>query len=391
MTQTKTSSEVPAKVLNLDVANNNPAVADVRSTLTELQVPAKPAGALVSEITLNKSAILNREFNYSSSLQFSSIVDGAISTAMMAQSIGEVPATFNIMQDQLQLITDGRLNFESDVNHPSRLIYTFPILKQDDKTITIRVDGASPISDTFLFGNKNKVPVRYSFLRSMEYVASDELMMIESTVELTDGSIGEFMESFRPRAATVAADVKVMYNDPDLTKAAARYDLLDSGDIFVAKPTDSKVRIKTKAANRWDMSNGKPIEWYVTKNVPDEFIGTVKLGVEAWNRYSRAAGMPDLIKFMGRLPDGIKVGDPRYNLIVWDNVQDAGAAYESQNADPVTGIQSHSMIYIPLAWVNIGKDYWNKFSPDMQEPGKAKADALATILKTRTFLDRRVP
>lgn len=382
MKQTRTTEETPAvsgsALVTVDDAQPAP-------------IPAKPAGSLISEVTLNKASLLGRSFNYSSSLQFSSIVDGDISTAMMGLSLGEVPAMFNIMNDKLQLVTDGRLNFESDVNHPSRLIYEFQILSQTADTITIRADRPSPISDTFMFGNKNKVPVRYSFLRSMEYAAADELMMMEGTVELTDGSIGEFIESFRPRERTVRADVKVLYNDPELTPEAERYDFLDSGDVYVAKPGKPEVRVKTKAANRWDLSNGQPVKWYITKNVPDEYLETIKNGVEGWNRYSRAMGTPDLIKFEGRLPDGIKVGDPRYNLIVWDTVQDAGAAYESQNADPITGVQSHSMIYIPLAWVNIGKDYWNKFAPETQSPGEARAAKVQKLLKERSFLGRRVP
>jgi hypothetical protein len=277
------------------------------------------------------------------------------------------------------------------VNHPSRLIYQFPILRGDANTITIRVDRPSPISDTFMFGNTNKVPVRYSFLRSFEYVAADELTMIESTVELTDGSIGEFLESFRPRSATVKDGLKAMYNDSDLTPAAGRYGFLDAGDVYISKPGKAEVRIKTKAADRWDLRSGEPVKWYVTQNIPDSDIESVKNGVEAWNRYSRAEGKPDLIKFVGRVPDGVKVGDPRYNLIVWDTVQDAGAAYESQNSDPATGVQSHSMIYIPLAWVNIGKDYWNKFAPEAQAPGEAQAAKVSKLLKDRSFLGRALP
>ena len=309
----------------------------------------------------------------------------------MGLSVGEVPAKFIILNDTLELITDGSINFESDVNHPSRLIYQFPILRGDADTITIRVDRPSPISDTFMFGNTNKVPVRYSFLRSFEYVADSELTMIESTVELTDGSIGEFLESFRPRSATVKEGLKPMYNDSDLTKEADRYGFLDAGDVYIPKPGKPEVRIKTKAADRWDLRSGEPVKWYVTQNIPDADIEAVKNGVEGWNRYSRAAGKPDLIKFMGKIPDGVKVGDPRFNLIVWDTVQDAGAAYESQNTDPASGVQSHSMIYIPLAWVNIGKDYWNKYAPDTQSPGEAQAAKIAKLLKDRSFLGRSIP
>lgn len=381
--QTKTTDEVPAQLAK-------PASMD-GSTPAQPATPGMPAGSLLNTVTLNKASLLNRVFNYSSSLQFSSIVDGSLSTSMMGLSLGEVPAKFIILNDTLELITDGSINFESDVNHPSRLIYQFPILGADADTITIRVDRPSPISDTFMFGNTNKVAVRYSFLRSFEYVKEDELTMIESTVELADGSIGEFLESFRPRAATVKGGLKAMYNDSGLTPEADRYGFLDAGDVYIAKPGKPEVRIKTKAADRWDLRSGEPVKWYVTQNIPDADIESVKNGVEAWNRYSRAAGKPDLIKFMGRVPDGVKVGDPRYNLIVWDTVQDAGAAYESQNSDPETGVQSHSMIYMPLAWVNIGKDFWNKFAPDTQSPGEAQAAKISKLLKDRSFLGRAIP
>jgi hypothetical protein len=72
-------------------------------------------------------------------------------------------------------------------------------------------------------------------------------------------------------------------------------------------------------------------------------------------------------------------------------VQNAGAAYESQNADPATGIQSHSMIYAPYAWLNIGKDYWKKMAPDTQDPGELRALTLKKLLGDRSFLGRTLP
>jgi hypothetical protein len=97
----------------------------------------------------------------------------------------------------------------------------------------------------------------------------------------------------------------------------------------------------------------------------------------------------DGVKFMGRMPAGMKIGDPRYNIINWDNVAEAGAAYESQAADPETGIQSHSLIYLPLAWVNIGKQYWaNGQFADGVEQG---VDRLTEALGKRRFLGEKLP
>lgn len=346
-----------------------------------------PAGATISEITLHKAAIMGRTFNYSASLQFSTVVDQG--TADMAMALGEIPANFQILDQKLRLVSDGSINFESDVNHPARLIYEFPILKEDSDTLTIRAEHASPVVDSFLFGSKERSPVNYSFIRSLEFVEADELFLIESTVELQDGSLAEFMESLRPREQTVPADVKVIYNDPDLNPQAARYRFLDAGPVYFNKsPTE---RIKTKAAVRHLVKNGEPMRWYVTANIPEKFLGDIKNSVEAWNRYSRAAGTPNLVSFEGRLPFGIKVGDPRFNLIVWDTVQEAGAAYESQNADPATGVQSHSMIYLPYAWVKIGTDYWKKISPNAMSPGELQVDAFRKSLAKRTFAGRALP
>jgi hypothetical protein len=66
----------------------------------------------------------------------------------------------------------------------------------------------------------------------------------------------------------------------------------------------------------------------------------------------------DIVLFKGRLPDSIHIGDPRYNVINWDSRLVAGAAYETQASDPFSGNESHSLIYMPAAWLKIGTDYW---------------------------------
>jgi len=370
----------------------------VRGPDGEVVVPGKGVDSVTTRMTLKKSAILNRTFLYSASLQFSSIVEDEIATAMMGISLTALPANFRIVDNKLRLESDDSINFESDVNHPSRLILELQIVEQNADAVTVIADRASPVLGTFLFGKSMKNP-RYSHIRSMEFVDSSELFLIESTIEMEEGgSRGAFMESIQPREKVVPADFKPIYNDEELSPEAARFRFLDSGDVYITKKPG--VRVKTKVANRFLQKNGEPIKWYLysaSRDVSDKYITDIKNSVEAWNRYSRAAGKPDLVRFEGYLPEGVKVGDPRYNTIVWDTVQEAGAAYESQNADPISGIQTHSMIYIPLAWVNIGKDYWNKMTPGSQEPGgaeeqrAAKAARAAKILRTRTIAGRRLP
>ncbi|MGZ3712155.1 MAG: zinc-dependent metalloprotease, partial [Bdellovibrionota bacterium] len=342
--------------------------------------------AIVTEVTLRRSALFNRTFLYGTSLQFSAVKEDDINVTLAGMNIGQVPAEFQIVDDKLRLVSDARLNFESDVNHPSHLIHEFPILKQDADTITIRAEHASPLLDTLLTGSKNLVEVRESFIRSLEFAEKDQLFLIESTLELKDGALAEFMETIVPRDLQVPSDYKPIYNDADLEPNADRFRFLDSGQVFIDK--DGK-RIPTKLADRFVRKNGEPIRWYVTRNVDQKYLVDIKNAVEAWNRYSRAMGISDLVRFEGLVPEGVKVGDPRYNLIVWDTVQDAGAAYESQNADPLSGVQSHSMLYIPYAWVNIAKTYWESAGHSAKD--EAKAAAVAKILKDRKFMGRDLP
>ena len=360
--------------------------AKISATLAQ-QLKATSRNAIVTEVTLRKSSLLNRTFLYGASLQFSAIPEDDINVTLMAIALGQTPVEFQVVDNALRLMTDARINFESDVNTPARLVHEFPILKQDEETITVKAEHGSPIVDTFLFGNKNNVAKRASFIRSMAYAEPEELILIESTVELVDGSLAEIMETISPRDKQIAGAANPIYNDADSNPLAERYRFLDGGKVFIDK--EGK-RVETTVAQRFLQRNGEPIRWYATRNTPEKYLNDVKNSVEAWNRYSRAAGTGDLVRFEGLVPEGVKVGDPRYNIIVWDNIQDAGAAYESQGADPLTGVQSHSLIYIPLAWINIGKDYWVKGGLS-DAPSKARTEAMAKALKNRTFMGRRVP
>jgi len=345
---------------------------------------------VTTEITLRKAALLDRGFLYGGSLQFASLrQEGAPEPSdLMAIALGQMPAEFRIIDDKLRLVTDSRVKFESDVNRPSRLIQEFKIIRQDAESLTIVADKASPVLDTALFGENNKVPVRHSWIRSLEYAENDELFLIESSVELTDGSLAEIMETLTPRERVVPATAKPIYADPELNKDAARYRFLTAGAVFIDHPELG--RVKTQMAERFLPKEGEPIRWYVTKNVPAAYFEDVRNGIEAWNRYSRSMGRPDIVKFEGHVPDGVKVGDPRYNIIVWDNIKEAGSAYESQAADPLTGVQSHSLVYLPLAWVNIGKDYW-KNAAKTEALNQARLSQVSRLLQDRTFMGRKLP
>lgn len=342
--------------------------------------PAKIAPAIAGEVTMARAQILDRDFLYGSDLQYSSITEESVDLTLQSLVLGHVPARFRIVGDRLQLVADQSRLFESDINKPGRLIHELPILRQDDETVTIAVREASPILTTVL--STNAPVARTSWVRSLEFVPQGNYLLIETSVELPDGKIAEFMESVFPRDTLVLTDVKPLLDDPEREPLAKRFRFLSGETLYLGTGED---RIKTKVAERFHIGNDGIIEWYVTPNIPAEYLPAVQSGVEGWNRYSRKMWGRDFMKFKGVLPTDVKLGDPRYNIINWDSVTKAGAAYESQAADPLTGIQSHSLIYLPYAWVKIGLEYWRNSSLTQTD---TSASDLKHVIDNGSFLDQ---
>ena len=350
--------------------------AGVKSSAAFANPTASPV--ISSLVTFDKSAILNRVFLYGSDLQYSSIGenDGML---LQSLSIGHVTARFQILGDRLQLMAEEKYRFESNINIPLRLLHEWPITKQTADQLTVDIATASPAL-AGLFGSDNAA--RSSWVRSVEFVPHGSYLLVESSVELADGSVAEFMESVFPRETLVGQAPAPLFDDASLEPLAQRFGFL-SNAIWTTLPEG---RIKTAVAQRFLAPEaGKTIDWYVTPNIPAEFIPAVRDDIEGWNRYSQKMWGRDFIKFKGILPAGIKIGDPRYNVVNWDSVIDASAAYESQASDPETGIQSHSLIYLPYAWVAIGRDFWEK--------GQLTQDRTATLkaaLEKTEFLGKKV-
>jgi hypothetical protein len=345
--------------------------------------------AIAGDVTFKRSEIFNRTFLYGSDLQYSTQADEGMGTMTQVLALGHLPATFRIMGDRLQLVADQSYQFESNINHPERLIHEWPITAQSATTVTVRIRGASPVVWTALTEAKGAKPdglaPRSTWVRSIEYVAQGNYLLLETSVEQADGAIGEYLESLFPRDTLVSDQTQPLYDDAAREPMAERFRFLSDKPIYL---DFADGRAQTKIANRFVVEAGGLIEWWVTPNIPEEYIPLVKAGVEGWNRYSQKMWGRDLVKFQGVLPEGVKIGDPRYNVISWDSVPDAGAAYESQAFDPTTGVQSHSLIYLPYAWIKIGKEYWERGELTQQEKA---IDQLKRTLAKGSFLGRPFP
>lgn len=333
---------------------------------------------LSSTVVFEKSAILNRTFLYGTDLQYSSMGE---EDGMMLQSmaVGHAAARFQILGDRLQLVAEEKYRFQSDINIPLRLLHEWPITGDTASQLTVKITTGSPVL-AGLFGAEGAA--RTSWVRSVEFVPNGNYLLIESSVELADGKVAEFMESLFPRENLISGAPSPIFDDASLEPMASRFGFL-SDNVWLTLPTG---RTKTAVANRFaPPAAGQTIDWYVTRNIPDEYLPAVRDGVEGWNRYSQKMWGRDFIKFKGHLPKDIKIGDPRFNVINWDSVIDASSAYESQAADPETGIQSHSLIYLPYAWIKIGEEFWQN-----GEVTQDKTAILKSALENIHFLGEKV-
>ncbi len=328
------------------------------------------AQAISAEITLKKSEILGKEFLYGADLQYSSLYDEDMDLYNQSMAIGHIPVYFKINGKELQLIEDAKRSYPSDVNHPDRLVSRYKILAETEEALTVSDADSSEFLTGAVVGSQKSPKDRWT--RSLEFVKEGNLVLQETSLLLADGSVVEMMESVMPKEALAPSSsfeaIRMDPTDPTggLEGKLSRYRLL-SGE------TIRKGEEKFAFAQHFDIGDGKTIDWYVTSNIKDEHLPVVRDALLGWNRYFKNfAGIErEVVRFMGRLPEGVKLGDPRYNVINWDSRLVAGAAYESQASDPFTGKQSHSLIYMPVAWFQIGADYWanGKYSDKADESG----------------------
>jgi hypothetical protein len=351
-----------------------------------------PEGSVASivevTLTLNRSQLFDREYLYSSDIQYSSIYNADYDLYTQSLAMSHIPARFRISGNELQLIADNEQLYPSDVNNPEQLLSRMQIIRQTSSTITV-----SGLDSRLLLGQRAETasaPIpRDHWIRSFRFEPNGNYLLQETSVLLANGSIVEFFESVFPRGsiAPSARFEKIEMNpespDGELTGLKARFRFLPGESTYDGER-------KRAFAEHFDIHNAdgtmKPIEWWVTRNIPEEYMEPVKHATESWNRYYRnfEGVRQDVVIFKGRLPADVKIGDPRYNVINWDSRRVAGAAYESQASDPLTGKQSHSLIYMPAAWLEIGESYWERAqtaAPDLHQRRGAFKNAHVGCMK----------
>jgi len=346
-----------------------------------------PASSAVSgRVVFQKDRLFNREFLYGFDLQYSGGKDDKYALIPQAQSLGHIPCLFRRIDDRLQLVADQTRLFESDINHPELLIATYKIIAEDEATLTVEFLSGGLVMNDVMNGSAATAGAPAAtvdlpnqvWIRSLAFIPEGEYLLQETALQVKNGSVQTFMETVFPRSNLVPEGSVGLEANANTEPLAARFRFLGAEESFVPRQKSGvQVREKTTFASRFLLKEGQTIDWYVTANAPERLMPIFKSGVEGWNRYFIPELGRPVLRFLGVLPAGIKIGDPRYNVINYDSVAEAGAAYESQATDPLTGYQSHSLIYFPYAWYNIGVEMWKKRSTKV-EP--ASADELRSVV-----------
>jgi len=361
----KAPAEPVIQKVEITAIGNPPAAAAAFDAQQALTAPAilnavTPAASpmLSARVTVKKSAIFGRAFLYSLSLQAASPNRKKEDDISHTASEDLQPANFRRLDGILQLVLDEKYKFESDTVHPEQLAQSFAIVAETAETLTIEVKQASSRAAKFLDAEQLDKPARSSWIRSAEASPDGQLLLFETAIETADGRMAEFMEAIFPRENLVPAGEAPIFNDPEHNPLATRFQFLSSTrkKIWIDHPTEG--RIKTKIASRFRLPEGKTLDWHILPNVPSELLSAFKYGVEGWNRYSQLMWKRDIVRFKGVLPPGIKLGDPRYNVIRYNADSKESDAWASTAADPTSGIQSHSVINIPKGRILNAQRSW---------------------------------
>lgn len=102
-------------------------------------------------------------------------------------------------------------------------------------------------------------------------------------------------------------------------------------------------------AARWDLK--KSVVFSISSNTPPEFRDAVKEGIEAWNK---AFGRNVVVA--QDAPEGVIIGDPRYNIVQWIERDDVASARADFHIHPLTGEILHANVLLLSGWAAVSQE-----------------------------------
>ena len=75
---------------------------------------------------------------------------------------------------------------------------------------------------------------------------------------------------------------------------------------------------------RWDLTGGRKLDFYVDKAFPQEWFPYIKEGIEDWNKAFRAIGLGDVLAVHPE-PEGLDTASPLVNMVRYMDVEESNA------------------------------------------------------------------
>jgi hypothetical protein len=354
-----------------------------KSSTSNDPAPVTPASPLIGQSITTAPAINKTPGKMV--LQKSALMKAFLLRAQMKQSTNTTtwndlkPLVVSFQKDGNQLGLFAVNSLQSyDVVDSSKLVATFPVLSEDDQSLTFEWTGGfkilfdapydSPEDATVLAnqqgGNTAAVQTSNSFVTEAGSIKGNIFHVRESnTIVVTDlrpKSDAEKAQNpdptpvFETETQSIVVDYRLApyIPNPSFVKKAAD-PFRKFGFFTVSVGIDSQSTTAQPLAAHWDMSPGRgPIVYKISKYFPSNIAQAVKEGVEYWNL---AMGEGSVKVVTGVDPEGDF--DDRSVMINWLPWTDAGASWADMEINPLTGELINGQIYITSVFLDISPRY----------------------------------
>lgn len=254
--------------------------------------------------------------------------------------------TFERHDGELLMIESANGQKPGDELESTILLTTFPIIREDgDKIVFDFNDGMRfyisswdwYVSDHLGMAIKPE-PVYFvesSFVKSVETVG-DAVTIIQVMSTIVGNAL-----------MPVEATYYLRKYRPNPSFAPVQSPGFDCLGYFETNPIVQKDFGNTfNYITKWDIS--KPVTYYLSQDIPEEYREAVKEGVLYWNK-----AFGDEVLKVEMAPDGVKAPNFKHNIIQWHTAHYSGAAYADVQVDPRTGEILHAQVFISsgqIAW-----------------------------------------
>lgn len=249
--------------------------------------------------------------------------------------------SFEKKEGKIYVLEDLSRSLETNTLKTNNIIFQLPILSESEKGIVVN----------FKEGFKNFYVTLYgeNILLDIEEAVFQEIQVSESLLFLSPMTKVRFQENDKEVVKTLNLKLRFWeYKDnPNFEKKVS------PDEIRPKYFTTEKVRnFETNQMERYIIrfDHSKPITYYLSNEIPQEYREALKEGVLYWNSVFKKEQFIVL-----DLPEGISAYTPGYNIIWWVDHKQGDGAYADRVTDPWTGEVLQAHIYISSVYVSSTK------------------------------------